>query len=263
MQMTIQQVIDTIITDIASTPFPETVDTIKLGDASQPVTGIVLTFLATCEVIEKAIQHKANFIITHEPTFYNHLDQTDWLGDDAVYRAKRRLIEENNLVIWRFHDYFHTLQPDFTIVGLLRDLGWEAYFRPDDLFFFEIPSMTLQQVVDHLKANLRLDYVRVVGKPKMYCQHIGFLPGAIGHEAQIGAFSRPDLDVLICGEINEWETNEYARDAVHQGRNKALIVLGHAASEESGMKWIIPWLQTRLPDIPITFIPTAKLLKVW
>jgi hypothetical protein len=38
-------------------------------------------------------------------------------------------------------------------------------------------------------------------------------------------------------------------------------VLGHAASEEPGMRAIIPWLQARIPGVPITFVPTGRLLR--
>ena len=89
MSMTIQKAIDTIITSIPGAPFPDTVDVIKLGDAQQNLTSIVVTFLATCDVIEQAIQLGANLIITHEPTFYNHHDATDWLSHHPAYAAKR------------------------------------------------------------------------------------------------------------------------------------------------------------------------------
>src|ERR1041384_7394424 len=105
MTVTIQEAINTIIAGVPGALFPETVDTVKLGDPSQPITGIITTFLATYEVIEKAVELKANLIIAHEPTFYNHADKTDWLQNNAAYQAKRRLVEENGLVIWRFHDY--------------------------------------------------------------------------------------------------------------------------------------------------------------
>lgn len=53
MSLTIQKAIDTIITSIPGAPFPDTVDVIKLGDAGQNLTSIVVTFLATCEVIDR------------------------------------------------------------------------------------------------------------------------------------------------------------------------------------------------------------------
>ena len=51
----IQQVIDLIIHHCVDTPLPNTVDTVKTGDPSRTVNGIVTTFMATREVIEKTI----------------------------------------------------------------------------------------------------------------------------------------------------------------------------------------------------------------
>jgi putative NIF3 family GTP cyclohydrolase 1 type 2 len=58
-------------------------------------------------------------------------------------------------------------------------------------------------------------------------------------------------DLLICGELNEWETSEYVRDARYQGRQLSLVVLGHAVSEEPGMQALVPWLEARLPGVPV------------
>ena len=65
----------------------DTVDTIKSGNGQQICNGIVTTFMATAEVIQKTIDLKANFITTHEPTFYNHLDETEWLQQDQVFQV--------------------------------------------------------------------------------------------------------------------------------------------------------------------------------
>jgi putative NIF3 family GTP cyclohydrolase 1 type 2 len=36
-----------------------------------------------------------------------------------------------------------------------------------------------------------------------------------------------------------------------------LIVVGHANSEEAGMKYLVEWLQERLPDVPIAHVPAG------
>jgi hypothetical protein len=63
-----------------------------------------------------------------------------------------------------------------------------------------------------------------------------------------------DLDVIVCGEVREWEITEYVRDAVAQGKRRALIVLGHANSEEAGMAWLVDWLRPRFPDVEVTHV---------
>lgn len=87
--MTIRRSIDDIISAVPGAPFAETVDTIKVGDARRELAGIVVCFLATVQFIEHAAKIGANLIIAHEPLFYNHLDETDWLQSDAVFKAKR------------------------------------------------------------------------------------------------------------------------------------------------------------------------------
>lgn len=256
MTITIQQAIDTIIASVPDAPFPDTVDTIKTGDASQELTGITVTFLVTSDAIEHAIQNGSNLIITHEPTFYNHRDEIDWLKDHAVYQAKRRLIDENRIVIWRFHDYLHSIPPDSTVMGILQEMDWEANVSPDQPFLSDIQPMTLLNLGRVIKDRLGLDRVFVVGDLTLMCKRAAILPGFPPAEFQIGALGDPTVDVLITGEIHEWETSEYVRDATSLGLGKGLIVLGHAASEEPGLKRIVPWLEERLPGVPIAFAPT-------
>jgi putative NIF3 family GTP cyclohydrolase 1 type 2 len=254
--LTVQQVIDTILESIPGAPFAETVDTLKTGHSEQPVTGIVTTFLASQAVLERAVDLGANFIITHEPTFYNHQDATDWLRDDPVYAVKRRYIDAHHLAIWRFHDYWHAHQPDGILTGVLRALGWADYVDREQPYIVRLSPILLHEIVKRLKNHLGAQTVRVMGDPEMPCRKIALLVGAPGGQWQMGAL-RGDIDVLVTGEINEWETCEYVRDAQAQGIDKALVILGHNLSEEAGMAYLVDWLSERFPDLPITHVPTG------
>lgn len=257
MPTTVQNILDTIYATIPGAPLAETVDTLKSGSADQPVTGIVSTFMATYPVIERAVALGANFIITHEPTYYSHLDETDWLADDPVYQAKRALLDDNGIAVWRFHDHWHRHQPDGIITGVLRQLGWEAYADTEHRGLCTIPPTSLSDLVAHLKKRLGADLARVVGDPDLVCRRVGLSVGAAGWRYQHMALVRGKLDVLMCGEVNEWETPEYVRDALAQGRKLGLIVLGHANSEEAGMAYLAEWLAPKVPGIPITHVPAG------
>ena len=256
MTLTIQQVIDRILEDIPGAPFSDTVDTFKTGDPAQPVTGIVTTFLASCDVLQQAINLSANLIITHEPTFYNHRDEIHWLQDNAVYQAKRRLIDDHQLVIWRFHDYWHRHRPDGILTGVLGALEWTPFVDNEQPHIVNLPPLPLRDVVKHLKSKLGAQTVRVMGAPDLACQRIGLMVGSPPAQWQIGALAG-DIDVLVTGEINEWETSEYVRDVIYQGHNKALVIVGHELSEEPGMAYLVQWLRKRFPGIAITHIPTG------
>jgi putative NIF3 family GTP cyclohydrolase 1 type 2 len=253
---TVQAVIDNVLTTIPGAPFAETVDVIKAGDPSQEVTGIVTTFLATCEVLQKAVDAGANFVITHESPYYNHHQLPAWLADDPVYRAKRQFIDEHHLVIWRFHDYWHRHQPDGILTGVAQALGWSDYADPATPNRFNLPPLPFSDLVAQINERLGCRRTRIVGSPDMLCNKVALLVGFPGSEWQIKAL-QDDIDVLVTGEAHEWETPEYFRDALHQGLSKGLVVIGHEASEEAGMAYLVEWLRPRFPDLPITHIPSG------
>jgi putative NIF3 family GTP cyclohydrolase 1 type 2 len=252
--MTIRQVIAALLADIPGAPFPGTVDTIKAGDPDQPVRGIVTTMFATDEVIAKAIKLEANFIIAHEPTFYNHADETKWLGDDPVLKAKQGVLQQHGMVVWRFHDGIHAHKPDGIRMGVLQALGWDKYYNADTPPFMTLPTASLGDIIALVKKNLGIEHLKFIGDPAQLCSKIVLLPGASGGRAQIGAIQQYQPDVLICGELNEWETSEYVRDARYLGEKIALILLGHSNSEEPGMEWLAPMLAHKVPGVKVTHV---------
>ena len=118
--------------------------------------------------------------------------------------------------------------------------------------------MTLLEVGHWVKKRLGIQTIRVVGDLSSHCERIAILPGFPPAAWQMESLGTGDADVLITGEIHEWEVSEYVRDATHFGHKKGLIVIGHAASEEPGLRLIIPWLQERLPGLAIHFVSSGS-----
>ena len=253
---TVQQVIDLILKSIPNAPFKETVDTIKVGDANQTVTGIVTTMFATNEVIVETAKLGANFIIAHEPTFYNHLDGTTLLENDQVFLYKRDLLKKHGITVWRFHDYIHAHKPDGVLTGVLQSLGWDKYYNANKPNVVTIPSTSLESIIRLVKNNLAIPHIRYIGDPSALCAKVVIAPGAAGGPRQMDAVRKEAPDLFICGELNEWETSEYIRDLRFMGGKTNLIVLGHIVSEEPGLQWLQSWLQPQIPDIKITHIPS-------
>lgn len=236
-----------------------TVDTFKAGDPDTPVTGVAVTMMATYDVLRRAAASGKNLIITHEPTFYDHQDKTEALEEegDAVLAAKQDLIRKRRLVIWRFHDYWHQRRPDGIQAGMIRALGWERYRVPGSDSRFAIPQTTLAQLASSLQKRLGIPTLRVVGHPNLKIRRVGLAPGFAGFGPQRHLLQSDQVQALVMGEAHEWETIEYAADAVAQGKSKALIVLGHIPSEQAGMQECARWLRTFVPEVPVAFLPTA------
>ena len=257
---TVGEIMDLFLKEIQGAPFPQTVDTLKSGSRDNEVTGIVTTMFATIPVIRKAIEAKANFIIAHEPTFYNHLDETDWLKDDKVYQYKAALLKDNNITVWRNHDYIHSHHPDGVMDGVIEKLGWKQYFgNKGDTF--EIPEISLNDLIKHSKEKLGVSNVRYIGDASDRCKKVLLMPGAAGGRGQILNASKSNPDVILLGELSEWETAEYVRDARAAGNKLSLIVLGHADSEEPGSKYMADWIKKNIQGMNVVEIPAGNPFK--
>ena len=235
----------------------ETVDTYKAGTPETEVTGIVTTFLATLSVLKQAKEKGCNMVITHEPTFYNHFDDKAPLENDPVQKAKMKFIEDNNMVVFRFHDHWHATQPDGIYKGMIEDFGWEGYKKESDRIF-NIPEITANNLAKEIGQKFNTDIIRVVGDPKIKIDKVGLVLGAAGSASHFAMFNEPGIDAVIIGEGREWETVEYVRDANEAGMPKALIIMGHADSEESGMDYCAKWLKGFITEIPVKFIEAGN-----
>jgi putative NIF3 family GTP cyclohydrolase 1 type 2 len=237
----------------------DTVDTFKAGNPDTAVTGIAVTMMATMDVLQRASAKGLNFVITHEPTFYSHLDTPEGIPEsDPVWAEKRAFIEKHGMVVWRFHDHWHMRKPDGIEAGMVRSLGWEKFQSSENQYLFVMPETTVKKLAEEVAHKLDSPVVRVVGQPEMKVKKVGFSPGAAGFETETHALERDDVQVLLVGETREWETVEYAADAVTQGRSKALIVIGHVASEQGGMEECTRWLKRFVQKVPIEFVATKE-----
>ena len=256
--LTARQVIERIQKNVGVPWRSETVDTFKAGDPDTPVTGIAVTMMATYEVLQKAAASGKNLIITHEPTFYSHLDKTDELTNDPVFQAKEAFIKEHHLVVWRFHDHWHAHPPDGIQVGMIHALGWEKFQTAENNHLFVLPSTTLENLAADVKKRLNVRTLRVVGDPGMKVTKAALIPGASGPAMHRRALERDDVEVLLIGEVPEWETIEYVADAAAEGKHKALILIGHIPSEQAGMEECARWLKTFITETPVEFVPASE-----
>ena len=274
--MTVQQIIDGIIAKTGVVPLPveKTCDRLMMGDPNRKVTKIATTFMATVDVIGKAVKLGADMIITHEPTWFTGRDDTDWLRGDAVYDAKRRMLNDAGIAVWRFHDHMHMDADDGIFTGFDLETGWGSFHLPEDECpsfygrrsnkgFYRLPRTTLRELAGFLKTRFAMPVMRYIGNADATVERVGLMPG--GGSLGLGSEQMPmewmreaRLDVLLCGEVTEWTLPAYIRDAYQLGMAKAILILGHERSEEWGMKHLVPWLHSVVGDLPVIFLDAGE-----
>lgn len=259
-QPTAREVVAAIQAHVGIPWMEKTVDTFKAGDPNTPVTGIAVTMMATLDVLQRAAASGQNMVITHEPTFFNHADDKPEGMDenDPVLKEKREFIEAHKLVIWRFHDHWHRMKPDGIQTGMTHALQWEKFQNPESQNLYTLPETTLRKLAEDVARKLETPTVRVVGDPAMRVTKVALNPGYTGFVRETHALEMDNVEVLLVGETREWETVEYAADAVSEGKRKALIVIGHVPSEQAGMAECVRWMKTFVTDVPIEFVPAKQ-----
>ncbi len=248
----------------------DTVDTIKAGDSATLVSGVVTTAMASLSVLRQAVDAGANLVITCEPTFYARSDaRTPPAGRgggrgaasaldvsqiaDPVYAAKNAFIDKNGLVIFRLNEHWRLRRPDPFAEGLASALGWTNRHAAPDAARYSIGAVSLGALAEDLKRKLgSRGGIRIVGDPQTKVQTVALLPGSTPIAAALDAL--PSADVIVAGEVREWESVEYARDVAFSGRRKGLVLLGRVVSEEGGMRECARWLATLVSEVPVRHV---------
>lgn len=233
---------------------PETVDTFKSGNPDDAVTGVAVCMFADISTLRKAVEKHCNLIVVHEPTFYNHLDKTDFLKADPVYEKKMAYINEHKLIIFRFHDHWHRTVPDGIYRGMVNKLGWKANQTDSSMIHFKFSEQSVAAFAEKLQEKLKGSQLRVVGDPNMRFTNVALAAGAPGSQMHINLLEDGFTELLIAGEAQEWETYEYVHDASLLGMKKAAIFTGHIPSEEAGMEYCASWIKTFIKDIPVIYL---------
>ncbi|MDD6679111.1 MAG: Nif3-like dinuclear metal center hexameric protein [Firmicutes bacterium] len=282
--MTNREVIEKILAYHPDLPNYHGCDDWKCGNPDEECTGIVTALVPTVNVIKKASELGANLIVVHEPTFYTSADQAGWFEDFpcAVYEEKRELIDRNHITIWRDHDHMHFHRPDGIFTGVLKYLGWENCSQVDTdtgafaHFLVDFPEMTVEELCRYLVKKIGMNGVRYIGDPQARVKSLAFVghlfPGSFRkthrdgtpceYSVQIIQSLEERVDVILPGEIIDWTVASYVRDAVQQGRNKAMINLGHMNWEELGMKYAKDWISELVENqVPVTYVPSEDMYR--
>jgi putative NIF3 family GTP cyclohydrolase 1 type 2 len=246
-------------------------DGFKAGDPNTPVKGIATTAMATMTVLRQAVKSGANLIFTYEPTFFGRLDGPapppaegrpafvrGLSADDPVYLAKKAFIETNGLAVYRLRDNWLTRKGPEMTAGLADALGWSKYRAPDDGTLYEIPPASAEQVVGLLREKLKLrGGLRAVGDKTATVRRVLLFPGFTTPATMWARYT--EADMLITGEVREWENTFYAADMFTAGEKRALVTLGRVVSEDPGMRRCAEWLKTIAGGIPTQWIPAGDL----
>ena len=246
-------------------------DQILFGYPDDECTGIVTTIYASIDVIKKAAELNSNLIIVHESLFWNHGDQTDWLEDNRIFQAKKELLEEHRITVWRDHDHIHAgvdlngRRVDGIFYGLLKELNWDKYVEGELVFpiIMDIPQTETVNLVKHLNRCLGINGIKCIGDIDGYSRRIYFPNHIQGRDNdKIEIVDKENIDTVIAMECVDFTLGIYVNDAAQLKTNRRMLVAGHFNLEEPGMKWFgEEYLPTIIRDISVHYVQGGNLFR--
>lgn len=260
----------------------KTRDQVLYGTTDRECTGIVTTCFASVEVIRKAHELGANLIIPHEALFWNHGDHQEWLQKDenSVYYRKKELLDTYGITVWRNHDYIHSGLPDGNggwydgiFKGFLHETGLDKYYvmkignpvkyqgMPIELLIPE--GITVRELAEKIIEGANLNGIRTIGNPDTVVHRVAIPMHCLGFADKdtISDINRGNIDCLIAMELIDYTVNEYMRDGMMLGDNKAILAVGHFNVEEPGMKYMLKWLPDALEteELSLNFVQSGDM----
>lgn len=236
--LTVQQVYD-FINDRAPFDTQLAFDNsgLLVGDPSRAVTGIHFALDVTPAVIDEAIAHGANLIVTHHPLMFSPLKrlvETDYEASllCRLIRADISLIAAHTNLDQAPGGVNDTLAET---IGL-TDVTGEGFLRIGSL----VQPMTAGDLAAHISRQLG-DVVRIMGDPHRIVTRLGLCSGSGSDEwpsaAALGA------QAFLTGEAKHHHALAAAASGV------VILEGGHHATEEPGIFLLSNALQSWLDSV--------------
>lgn len=250
---------------------PKTRDKYLAGDPSEECTGIIVTVCATMEILKEAVRIGSNLIISHESVYCGVTGGMEEMEKNDAAKEKLTFIQENHLVIWRYHDHMHgspfdpaRTRPDYIFYGICKELGWDSYVMDDPMkpTLYQIPETSARELAKLLMEKFNLQGLRIVGNLDARISKVCMAEHAMGDKIDHSMIHCMEADAFIPFEICDFTLTQYVNDSAAQGKNKVLLEMGHFNCEELGMKYAASYLPKVIGgSCPVTFVQSGDLFQ--
>lgn len=229
-----------------------------LGDEKKTVHTVLIAVDPTSNVIEQAISKKVDLLITHHPLVFSPMKNVR--ADDFIGRRVMDLI--------RHGICYYAMHTNFDIAAMATHAADRLHLvgaRPLEPLSgsegqgvgrtgYLAEETTVQSLIQLVKKEFGLDYVRVAGETDRVVSHVGILPGS--GDDLLEAAIREGVEVYISGDMDHHSGIDGAE------RGITIIDAGHFGTEQIMPDYVRSYLQNQMKHQGITskecLVLTAK-----
>lgn len=236
-------------------------DGFKAGAPETDVTGIAVAWQSTLPNLQRAVDMGCNLFITHEPTYYVHMDNQPEVFNHAYAADKKRFVERSGITIYRCHDVWDMVPEigvrdswaaglGFPHAGAIQVSGYHTTHT-----FTGTAGLLARKVLQHTK-ELGQTHVQLLGDPEQPVHVVATGTGAV---TDFHTMMRMGADAMIMTDdgMSYWSAGSQAVDA-----GIPLVVVNHAAAEEWGIRNLAKYIARTFPEVPVQHIPMGCLYQI-
>lgn len=233
--------------------YSQSVDHWKAGDPKAEVTGIAVGWMSWVWALEQAKALGCNVFITHEPTFYHHLDTDPTILDWPEVKAKQEKIRELGISVLRCHDLWDQM-PNIGIpdswgkkLGLGQPIAGEGYYRVYD--GQGRPALEIARDMAARVKDLGQEAVQIIGPTNRLVHRIVVGTGAITPYRHMLLEYQADLVICTDDGFTYWRDGAHAIDT-----GETVLVFHHHVAEDYGLELLSDHLAAKFAPLPVHFI---------
>lgn len=224
-----------------------------VGRQEQEIEKVVVCLDVTNEVIEKAIEQKADLIVAHHPVIFSRIKR---INDESFLGRKLLSLIENKIACYAMHTNFDTMggmaqlaeramELSNTIPlevvaeeeGQLQGIGRVGTLKQ---------QMTLLECAEFVKKVFEIPAVSICGDTKMRVETIAICPGS--GKGMINEAKKKGAQVLIAGDFGHHDGIDALDD------NFALIDAGHYGIEHIFIRYMTQYLCEHFPNLSVVSV---------
>lgn len=238
-----------------------TCDGFKYGDPDTLLTGIAVGWQSLQAALEEAHKKGCNLFITHEPTFYSHMDDDAVLKESAPARRKRAFLDRTGMVVYRCHDVWDVF-PKLGIVDawsefleLGQPIATDKYYN-----LHQLPSTTVWELAQRIAFRVRplgQQCVHLIGHKSQMVSRLAVGTGAITNVrrmVELGA------DVVLATDdgLSVWRDGAWMADM-----ELPVLIVNHMTAEIPGLRKLAEYLAQQFPGVKVEFVGPTCAYEIW
>lgn len=231
-----------------------------VGDRSKEIHRILIAVDATDEVVQEAVDNRADMIITHHPLIFGKINRV--IGDDIIGRRILKMVEN--------HICFYCMHTNFDVIGMADAAAEELELSKTEVlevtYEDEISKegigrygklknpQNLETIAEFIKGKFQIPSVTVYGDLDREIEIAAISTGS--GKSMVEPAIKAGCDVIITGDI-DYHT---ALDSIAKGI--CIIDAGHFGLEKIFIPYIADCLRRELPDMDVVKSKQSEIGKV-